>query len=495
MPENLQLEPGELLQVAKVIDQGILVCDRAGNIEYSNPFASSFFGFALNELSGKHFSILTEDPNVAKALLAGAKEITEVKGKNRFNKEIYYTAKITSSSNDKFVIIISDVTRRIEGRNKLLQKIETCEKLTKSRFIREGQLSDAIEEILVESARVLGVERVNAWLIDSNFSMIECIGACPSQNAKSGNMILQRRDMPAYFKLLETQEIISTDDTLHDPKTAELMDIYLSKYGITSMMDVPIRIEGEMIGVVCFEHTGTPRKWDLTERKFGLFIAQLISLALETHQRKETQGNLEKSYKEKELLLAEIHHRVKNNLAMVSSLLNLQQSKARDDFHGELFTESKNRILSIASIHQMLYQNKNFARVDFASYMNEIVSLLRQSYLHLAKKTEVMLQVDAVEMDLSKAIPLGLIANEIVSNSFKHAFDKDNENKIEIYLRSKKNKYMLEISDNGKGIKDLEAVRKKNTLGLSLVYDLADQVNATIEYSNKKGSHFILYFE
>lgn len=495
MAENLQLELTELIQIANVIDQGILVSNRDGMIEFANPFACTFFGFQASELLGKNLSLISGDNNLQKSFSSTQEVIRDISGTNKFGKGIYYTAKITPSANaEKFVLIISDVTRRIEGQNKLLQKVETCERLTKSRFIREGFLLKAIEEIISESSKVLNIERVNAWLIDRDFSLIECIGNFSSKSGFANDHTkLSRKDMPAYFKLLETQEIISTDDALNDPKTKELVDIYLNKHGITSMMDVPIRIEGEMIGVVCFENTGTPHKWDLTERKFGLFIAQLLSLALETNERKTVQVNLEKAYKEKELLLAEIHHRVKNNLAMVSSLLNLQQSKAKDDFHRELFTESKNRVLSIASIHQLLYQNKDFEKVNFTNYANEILSVLKESYVHLSPSVKITTQIEPIQIELSQAIPLGLILNEVVSNCYKHGFKNKKNNEINVYLKGKSEKFVLEISDNGCGIANIEEQRKKDTLGLSLIYDLAEQINAKVEYSNKSGSHFIFY--
>ena len=112
--------------------------------------------------------------------------------------------------------------------------------------------------------------------------------------------------MPAYFKLLATQEIIATNYSLEDPRTEELVAPYLSLYGITSMIDIPIRVGGEMIGVVCFEHLGAPRKWDLTERKFGFFVAQLIAQSLQSNENQKYKQHLEVLLKEKEDLLKEL---------------------------------------------------------------------------------------------------------------------------------------------------------------------------------------------
>lgn len=495
MADKLQLDVQEFAQIANVIDQGIFVCDISGRIDFLNPFACSFFGYDHSELIYRNIEMIA-DVDLRTYFSGEQKIVNGVPAKNKYGKDIFFNAKITPSPNiERYVIIVSDITRRIEGRNKLMQKIDTCERLTRSRYIRDGKLTEALQEIISESAKTLELERVNAWLIDSNFSLIECIGNYIGKTNAEQNIKLFRKDMPAYFKLLETQEIITTDDTLHDLRTAELLDSYVRPYGITSMMDVPIRIEGQMIGVVCFENTGIPRKWDLTERKFGLFIAQLISLALETTERQNSQHNLEKTIREKELLLAEINHRVKNNLAMVGSLLNLQQAKASDEYNRELFTESRNRILSIASIHQMLYQNRNFEEVDLKSYIDEIIALLQQAYAHQANNVRINKTIDPVTININKAIPLGLIVNEIVSNSFKHAFKDSNKKTIDIYLRAGKNSYMLEISDNGPGINDMNEALKKNTLGLSLIFDLTEQINARIEYSNKSGSRFMIYFD
>lgn len=497
MSTELKLELSELIRIANTVEQGIIVCSKIGTIEYANPFIVRLFGHDKEELLGTNINKLSTSILIGPSTPNEKHQVNELHALNKYGTPIYLNATIMPSSTpDNFVVLFSDVTRRVIGQNKLLQKIQVCEKLTRSRAIRGGALAKAIEEILVDTCNTLEVSRVNAWLIDENFTLIDCIGNfILAENKFTEKEILYRKDMPAYFKLLETQEIITTDDTFRDPKTSELVEVYLKKYGITSMMDVPIRIEGEMIGVVCFEHTGIPRKWDLTERKFGLFIAQLLSLAIETNKRQIAQSELEKNYKEKELLLAELNHRVKNNLTMISSLLNLQQSKAKDDYHVELFKESRNRILSISSIHDLLTKEKDFSSIDFASYINEIINLLKASYNERSRSISISSNIEPVKIEVQKAIPLGLIVNEIISNCFKHAFKNDVHNKIEVYLRGNKNKFVLEISDNGCGIANMDAAREKGTLGLSLIYDLADQIDARIEYSGKNGSTFDIYFQ
>jgi len=305
----MQLEFQELALIAEQMEQGIVVCSNDGTIEFSNPFASKFFAFSLNELVGKKVNELSPDFKFNPEKMSESKAILKgISVKNKFGIAIHFNATLIKTVNgERIIVMIEDITHEMQGQNGLIEKINIIEKLTKSRYMRDGQLTRAIQEILSESAIALNVERVNAWKSDKDFTMIECIGNYTrSTNTFANKTILLRRDMPAYFKLLETQEIIATNYSLEDIRTEELVEPYLEKFGITSMIDIPIRIEGEMIGVVCFEHVGSPRKWDLTERKFGLFIAQLISLALESFEKQKGKQLLEKVLKEKEELLAEL---------------------------------------------------------------------------------------------------------------------------------------------------------------------------------------------
>jgi transcriptional regulator with GAF, ATPase, and Fis domain len=305
----MQLEFPELALIAEQMEQGIVVCNYDGTIEFANPFAHLFFAFDKGELVNKKVMDLSPDFYFDPAKMTEARVVLkEVSLKNKFGKEIYFNATIIKAvSGIRMIVLIEDVTTKVEGHNGLIRKINAIEKLTRSRYIRDGLLTKAIHEILEESAKVLNVERVNAWKADKDFTMIECIGNYTlSTDSFDNKTILLRKDMPAYFRLLATQEIIASNYSLEDPRTEELVEPYLKLYGITSMIDVPIRIEGEMIGVVCFEHVGAPRKWDLTERKFGMFVAQLISLVLESYQKQLNQQQLEKMLRDKNELLAQL---------------------------------------------------------------------------------------------------------------------------------------------------------------------------------------------
>lgn len=305
----MELEFPELALITEQMEQGIVVCANDGTIEFVNPYAATYFAFHLNDLVGKKVKDLSPDFKFNPEKMEKSKVLlNQISIKNRFGISVCFNATLVRAVSGKRIIaLIEDITKEVEGQNGLIDKINVVEKLTKSRYMREGQLTKAIQEILVESAKALGVERVNAWKADKDFTMIECIGNyIKSTNSFDDKIILLRKDMPAYFRLLATQEIIATNYSLEDSRTEELVEPYLERYGITSMIDVPIRIEGEMIGVLCFEHVGAPRRWDLTERKFGMFAAQLISLALESFEKQKVRRELETLLKEKEALLKDL---------------------------------------------------------------------------------------------------------------------------------------------------------------------------------------------
>ncbi|MFW5799986.1 MAG: histidine kinase dimerization/phosphoacceptor domain -containing protein, partial [Spirochaetota bacterium] len=217
-----------------------------------------------------------------------------------------------------------------------------------------------------------------------------------------------------------------------------------------------------------------------------------------TIKRRETEDTLKNSLQEKKILLQEIHHRVKNNLQIISSLLNLQSRNIKDEHYYTIFKESQNRIKSMALIHDMLYQSDNLAQINFYQYIKKIIRNLYSSYATENRPVEMNIQIDNVHLNVDEAIPCGLIVNELISNSLKYAFPEDkNDNKIEIALyNGSNNNYTLVISDNGIGIPDKYFRNNQSrSLGLQLVKALVKQINGNIELDNTDGTSFKINFE
>ena len=218
-------------------------------------------------------------------------------------------------------------------------------------------------------------------------------------------------------------------------------------------------------------------------------------LKKEIDQRKQFEEKVKRSLQEKEVLIKEVHHRVKNNLQVISSILNLQSTYVTDEKTLDILKESQNRIKSMSFIHESLYRNKDFSNINFKEYVRNLTSNLLVSYSGLSKKITLKQKVDDVFLNLDTAIPLGLIINELMSNALKYAYLKKEKGKLEINVEAtEKNKLKMIVSDNGIGIPDKINFRKTESLGLQLVNILVEQLRGTIKLDNTNGAKFTIVF-
>lgn len=214
-------------------------------------------------------------------------------------------------------------------------------------------------------------------------------------------------------------------------------------------------------------------------------------------RRKRAARRLKESLKEKTVLLQEIHHRVKNNMQLMASLLRLQALKSQNKEFQEMVEVSQNRIRSMALIHESLYQFKNLARIDFTNYVQRLVGHLYSIFMakEKGKDIKVNIEVHDVFLDINQAIPCGLIINELVSNAFKYAFIDCNRGRIEVklYPIEKKN-YQLIVSDDGVGLPEEVDLGEPQTLGLQIVTDLVGQLGGHLQVERTKGTTFKIIF-
>lgn len=197
---------------------------------------------------------------------------------------------------------------------------------------------------------------------------------------------------------------------------------------------------------------------------------------------------------EKEWLMKEIHHRVKNNLQIVISLLNTQSNYITNDIAFNAIRESQHRMQSISLIHQKLYQSENLALVNMQAYINDLVDYLRESF-DTGTRITFNTNITAAEFDVTRAVPLGLILNEAITNAIKYAFKDGQDGKISISMEeTDHNTYILKISDNGSGIPSPENITKSKTLGMSLIRGLSKQVGGTFKIENNNGLWVVIEF-
>lgn len=209
--------------------------------------------------------------------------------------------------------------------------------------------------------------------------------------------------------------------------------------------------------------------------------------------RKKMEKQIEESLQEKEMLLKEIHHRVKNNMQVVSSLLFMQERKTPDPNLKEILRESQNRIRSIALVHEKIYQSKDLNQIDYHDYLLKITRYLFESYVVDTTRITLDLQAVQVSIPIDKAVPCSLIINELLSNSIKYAFPNNQKGTIRISFSLKDETYILVFQDNGIGIQHSENGEQK-TLGLELVRGLIRQLNGSIDLDFTEGTTYTITF-
>ncbi len=210
-------------------------------------------------------------------------------------------------------------------------------------------------------------------------------------------------------------------------------------------------------------------------------------------ERKASEEAIKSALQEKELLLAEIHHRVKNNLAVIASLFNLQISTIVNGEAKAILTDSKNRVKSMALIHDSLYRSEKLSEIDFAKYTKELINEIHYSYPVLANSVKINRSISNITLNVNNAIPCGLILNELLTNCFKHAFIGREKGNIDIHFSEENDIVKLKVKDDGVGLK--ENYNKSDSLGMVVINSLCDQLDAKCTFQVENGTSFEMKFK
>ena len=260
---------------------------------------------------------------------------------------------------------------------------------------------------------------------------------------------------------------------------------------IEKFLAVPVLIGEELVGELALANP-PEKSYSDKDLKAVKRIADFFALAI---QRRRYEEQINKSLNEKELLLREIHHRVKNNMQIISSILNLQSSALTDSKLQDILKHNQNRIRSMAMIHEKLYQSQNLMAIDFSDYLRSLTADVFYNY-HGKTKIEVDLDLDKeIMLNIETSIPCGLIYTELLSNCIKHAFPGHKEGKVNVLLKKVNDHIMLRVSDNGIGLPVEMDFRENNTLGLQLVKSLVKQLDGTITSEVNHGTEHTITFK
>jgi PAS domain S-box-containing protein len=407
----------------------------------------------------------------------------EIKKKNEQISLLYESGKMLGRTLEIKIIYhtLMDIIAKVADCDTLFVcSYDESQKLIKYDFLMDKKLNEE-----VDTSKIPPIP-----LAPSGYGII-------SNAIRSGEAIIINDYQEQFKKVKISFNISMKTDSNNIPDTQQ---------SVGSALIVPITIDKKILGVIqIFSHK--KNAYTKEQLSFIKALMQPIGLAInnallyqnaqtEIRERKAAEIKINRSLVEKELLLKEIHHRVKNNLQIVKSLLNVQSRYIKDDRLLKYFNESRDRIQSIALIHELLYRGEDITMINFPEYIKRLSYYLFESFG--VSTEQVSLNINAIDVSLSIdiAIPCGLLINELVSNSLKHAFPNGRKGNIDISLELTGNEpgeYRLKVKDNGTGF-PAGYDAKSESLGLRIVRNLTSQLDGTVELNGNGGTSVVICF-
>lgn len=363
-----------------------------------------------------------------------------------------------------------------------------------------------LETVCTELARELGLPQAACALLSADRRQLTVVAEFRNPDRPSAlGAVIPVVGNPATQYVLEQRVPLFITDAQNDPRMAVIHDLERQR-GTVSLLIVPLLVRDQVIGTLGLDAT-EPREFSPEEIALAQSAAAAASHAIHNAQlhsalqeelarRQELTAQLSLSLQQKEALLREIHHRVKNNLQVIASLLGLQSQYIQDPKALAVFQEGQARVRAMGLIHEQLYSSGDLTRLDVAAYVRELAGqLIAASCVH---PHTVDLQVEASEvwLGIDTAVPCGLIINELISNALKHAFPADFEGHARVTLRmwQEGDEVQLTVSDNGIGLPTDLDYRHAETLGLQLVMILTRQLEGTVDLVRESGTTFHIRF-
>ena len=448
-------------------NDAIYLHDMAGNILEVNQLACERMGYSRDEfLKMKQMDI--------DATLAGKYLFKMIKELGKLKSNIFETVHITKSGKQLPVELSSRIIK-YEGKNAVLtiarditerKRIEQALKEYAEQLEHSNQIKEEMERVVNNSPVI-----VFKWKLEKDWPVV-FVSENVSQlgytveDFTSGRIkyvdILHPQDLERFHPMLEEYKNIHSDQFNQEYRI-------FTKSGDIRWVDERTFIQMEQSGEILLQ-----------------------GIILDITERKKAQESLLRA---EEIRKKEIHHRVKNNLQVISSLLFLEAENFQDKEIVEAFLDSRNRVRSMALIHEELYQSGDMSTIDFADYTRNLLNFLSKSYVMQSKAIKLNSKIEDVYLGMDTAIPLGMIINELVSNSLKHGYPDSVEGNVNVTLELDGNEFTLNVSDDGIGFPENVDFRQTTSLGLQLVTILVDQINGTIELEKNGVTSFKIRFK
>lgn len=461
---------------------GIFILDEKGKIIFSNPGAHQILGIKTHVLKGQSpFNYILPKYNdrikgrfwqAANGRSVPFMKIEALKADGTIINIEYKPVGINYRDKKAMLIVFHDVSvqEQLEKEKTRTKHTEKINHRLKVEIEERKKVEIKLNAIIESSSHIV-------WTVDKNNALLTFNKNC---------LALMRR-------IFGNVKFMDADGSKNNFSFNKSEDSFWNKKYKNAFQGIPQHFE------TCFIDTKGNEIWfeiylnpilDSNKR-----VKEVSGIGHDITEKKSSEQQIVQSLKEKEVLLKEVHHRVKNNLQVISSLLNLQSSYVSDNKVTELLKESQNRIKSMSFIHESLYQSKDFSNIKFAEYIKHLTNNLILSYKPKEKKILLEQKLQNAHLNLDFAIPCGLIVNELVSNALKYAFTTKQNGKISIsFKRDKKQNIELIIADDGTGLPKEVDFRNTQSLGLQLVMVLVSQLRGEITLNNKKGATFVITF-
>lgn len=465
-----------LASIVEYSDDAIISKDLNGVINSWNWSAENIYGYSADEIIGKPVSVLVPENHSNEWV----KILDDIKKGKKIDH--YETIRLKKSGE---IINVSLTVSPIMDMERIIGASTIARDITE-RKIAEKALKESEEKFreLFNSAN----DMISLNLMDEN----GLPGKFIEVNDEGCERLGYTRE--EFFEMTP-RDIVAPEKLVEMPKNAA----ELANKGYAEYEMVHVTKEGKKIPVDVNNHI-----FKMKGKTVALAISRDIT------ERKKTEEALKQSLNEKEMLIKEIHHRVKNNLMVISSLLNLQSKYIKDKESLNIFKESQSRAQSMALIHERLYRSDDMKKINFGEYIETLSNDLYHTYVLDPGHIKLNLDVEDAKIDINTSVPLGLIVNELVSNCMKHAFPADyirgqvndkftssNERSGEIDIRFKKidDQFLLNVKDNGIGFPEGLDYENTDSLGLQLVNMLVDQIGGQIELKTENGTEFRITFK
>lgn len=449
---------------------GIYETDITGKIKLANDSFARIFGFdSKEEIIGEDVARFYTNPEQRDKFLQiikKEKHLTNFEAVqiNKNGEEFYVLNNIVfNESKNSLSGIIIDITAKKEHEKKLIEEKEKSERAFDDRELKLKGIFEGLK-----NTRVYTLNK-NKQITSLNQTAKEAYFAIKKEDISVGQNFFEswkHTFSPEYKNQLEK----GVEEAFKGKGSYALGKIRQKErdYWIESYINPIYSTEGSINEVSIINN-------DITEKQ-------------------EYEKRLKTNLEEKEILLKEVHHRVKNNLQVISSILNLQSSFIEDEAVRTILAESQNRVKTMSFIHESLYQTENFVEIRFTEHIEKLLHNLIYSYAINKKNISVKSDIEDISLNLDVAIPLGLIINEVISNSMKHAFKEKEKGEIHVSMKRVEDKIHLSLDDDGIGISENLNIYESNTLGLQLIITLVDQIDGTITIENKEGTKILIIF-